>query len=108
MLTLKTEERLLTRLKSLSELELETLLMEFRDHITQNKMSGMVERVFSYESIPDLQSQVKDLSDEVYDLERERDDLQEKCRDAVSSLRGLDLESDNLEDNIEGIIDDLS
>jgi hypothetical protein len=77
MMTLKQEEKLIDRLKGLTELELTALFDELRDHFRREKLSHVFEGV---SDSSDLQHQVWDLEDKIDRLEsklREINDLSE-------------------------------
>ncbi len=103
MLTLKTETRILSKLKSLTELELGALMEELREHLVKNKMSHVLES----EDVPKLYRQIEELQDELSDMESERDDLRQKCDDAACELDSIDLQDETADEQIESIVKDL-
>jgi peptidoglycan hydrolase CwlO-like protein len=103
MLTLKTENRILTRLKSLTEIELQSLFDELRPYLEKNKML----HVLTDENVSELHKEIDNIQEELDDIERERDSLKETCESAATDLDSLDLDADDADEKIQSIISDL-
>jgi hypothetical protein len=78
MITLRQEEKLIERIRSLSELELSSLLKEVSIHIRNNKLDHLVDSTFESEArhslevteneLIDANNRITELDDEVADL----------------------------------------
>jgi hypothetical protein len=90
MLTLKTEEKLINRLKSLSEIELESVLDELYEHLVKNKMLHVANSAFGQDEIDELSHKLDEKTDEFDLVESELDDLKSYTQRAVVILEGID------------------
>lgn len=70
MLTLRSEVKLIDRLKSLSELELSGVMSELHDHLRKNKMMHILENEFRLQN--DI-TRIEELESELSDLERDNE-----------------------------------
>lgn len=68
MLTLRSEVKLIDRLKSLSELELSGVMSELHEHLRKNKMMHILENEFRLQN--DI-TRIEELESELSDLERD-------------------------------------
>jgi len=82
MITVKQQEKLIDRIKSLSELELSAFMEDFAEHIQKNNLIHVVENRFK---IPDYEEDIDELNEEMKELERERDEL----KDTVNKIRNI-------------------
>lgn len=94
MLTLKTEEKLINRLASLTELEFEGVLIEIRDHVFNNKLNHIIENVFQGDTIDELRQERDKLQEEFDDIESELDDLKSFSQKASEILESIDPDGD--------------
>ena len=85
MITLKQEEKLLDRIKSLTELELTTLIQELRDHIIKNDLGHIFNAISDVE---DLRDEIDDLNDKIEKLESENSKLESKL-DEINSISNI-------------------
>lgn len=84
MITLKQEEKLLDRIKALTELELTTLIQELKDHFRKNHLNHV------FDDITDNSY----LQDQVYELEEKVDSLEEKLEEATSDAQHWEDKAD--------------
>lgn len=73
MLTVKQHERLIDKISSLSEIELDALLKDIIDHLRRNNLNHLIQSACD---VDDLEATIDDLSNELQNIKRERDDLQ--------------------------------
>lgn len=77
-ITVRQHEKLIDRIKGLSELDLDQLLRDIAQHLYKNKQEHLINSAFQMD---DQTEQIEDLEKEVYDLEQERDDLQDSLHE---------------------------
>lgn len=97
MITLKQESVLLKKLKSLTELELISVLQEFSDHIRKKNLSDAVQQALD---VDDLRSELKSLERDIEDLEEDKEELESRMQHAISILEDIE----NLDDDVEKLI----
>lgn len=103
MITTKQESVLIKKIKSLTELELQSLFEELADHIRKNNLSEVIQRALD---IDNLREEYDVLERNFNELEEERDDLSDRMRTAWSMLS--ELEIDPLDDELQKEIDKIS
>lgn len=107
MLTLKQETVLIDRIKSLSELELDSLLKEIGQHLRKNNLEHLIDNSFDIETFEDELREAEDRIEELEDYQSKLEDINRIADD----LKDTDeLQEDAYEVLIEGIkeITDLS
>lgn len=67
MTTLKQEEKLIDQLKSLTELELQSLLEELREHIYMNSFQDMVHRALGTDDVLEANEELNEEIDRLND-----------------------------------------
>lgn len=82
MITLKQEEKLIDRLKGLTEIEWTSLMQELRDHLIKNDLGHIFNPV---SDIEDLRGEIDDLNEKVEKLESKNSRLEDKL-DEINSL----------------------
>lgn len=94
MITLKQEEKLIDRLKELTELEMLSILEELSDHIYKNGLHEMASKALD---VFDYREENQELDEEIERLRDEVSDLKEQLEDAEMKLTVNDLtDEDNL------------
>lgn len=83
-MTLKQENKLIDRIKSLSELELTTLIEELRDHFRKNKLNHVFDDV----------TDCSHLQDEINELEEKVESLEEKLEESNSDAQHWEDKAD--------------
>lgn len=91
MITIKQQEKLLGRIKTLSELELEAVFKEICEHLQRNDMRHIIKNVIDPD---DFESEAEELTDTLSDMENERD---EKIDD-LSTIDSICDEAEGIED----------
>jgi peptidoglycan hydrolase CwlO-like protein len=82
MLTVKQHERLIDKIKTLSEIELDGLLKDIVEHLQNNKLNHLL---FSAYGLEDLSDEVDELQERVSELEEERDEL----KDTIDQIKAI-------------------
>lgn len=95
MITLKKQEKIIERLKSLTEMDLKTVLEELRDHINFNEWGDMVNEVFGTD---EAIKEANDLRDEIEELENEM----QKKNDTLFNINVIASKADDIEEFEEG------
>lgn len=78
MITVKQQSKLMERIKSLSELELDSFFKELSEHLRKSEYSHLIDRHFEN---PDLQGKINDLEENRDELEKENEEAEEKLSD---------------------------
>lgn len=94
MITLQEKEKLIDRLKQLTELELLSLFEEFREHVYMNSLQNMIHKALGTD---DVFGDNEELNEEVDRLEDQVSDLKEELEDAEMKALSEDL---TIEDNL--------
>lgn len=100
MITLKKQEKIIERLKSLTEMDLKTVLEELRDHINFNNWGDMVNEVFGTD---DAIQEANNLREEIEALEN---DIEEK-NDTLFNIKVIASKADDIEEYEEESFDEL-
>lgn len=83
MITLNQEESLVDRLKGLTELELQSLFEELREHIYMSSFQDMVHKALGtddvFEANEELEEEIDRLKDEVSDLKEDVENAEMKA-----------------------------
>ena len=77
MITLQKEEKLIDKLCSLTELEIQPILKELREHLYKNKMGHLMED--NLQRVEELEDEVEDLKEEIQGLESTLDEIKMLC-----------------------------
>lgn len=83
---------MIDKIKSLSELEMASLLQEIDTHLTKSGMLHLVDEAFC---VWDLEGEIEDLEEKVANLEIQRDELQDKINDIWAMADDSDIEDDD-------------
>src|SRR5688500_11704885 len=78
MITTRQHEKLIDRIKGLSELELDDLLKDIGQHLRKNKMEHLIDNAFDMD---DHTEQIEELEEDVRELETEKDGLTDKLHE---------------------------
>lgn len=100
MLTLRSEVKLIDRLKSLSELELSGVMSELHEHLIKNKMMHILENEFRLQN--DI-IRIEELESELSDLERDN----ERMNDTLFNIKVIASKADDIEEYEEESFDEL-
>lgn len=98
MITVKQQQKLINRFESLTELEVQSVLVELADFIRKNKYEHLIVDVFSDE-IEDAAREIsseelEDTERELRNIENERDKLKDQMNEITSLCEGVeDIES---------------
>lgn len=79
MITLRQEEKLIDRLKSLSEIELQGVIDELVNHICKNNMEHILTSAFYSDEIRVLENENEKLQDKCYRLEDKLQEIKNLC-----------------------------
>lgn len=79
MITVKQHEKLIDRITSLSEIELDQLLKDIGQHLHKNKLEHLIDAAF----------QLDDQADEIRDLEYDLEELEKQKDKAIDKLDGV-------------------
>lgn len=91
MITLKKQEKIIEKLKSLTEMDLKTVLEELRDHINFNEWGDMVNEVFGTD---DAIKEADNLREEIEELENEM----QKKDDTLFNIKIIASKADDIEE----------
>ena len=93
MITVQQHEKLIDRIASLSELELDSLLKDIGQHLQKNNLEHLIDNAFQVddqaEEIEGLEAEVQELEEKIELLETDRDNLQVKIDEAVDLLEDV-------------------
>lgn len=82
MITVKQHEKLIDRIKSLSELELTSFMEDFAVHIRGNNLTHLIDNSFNLrdqdDEIEDLEHDLEKMERDLEKMEREKEDAEEK------------------------------
>lgn len=110
MITAKHEERLISRISGMSELELESLFEELAERLGKDRKLHVISAAVGSEEIKDLKYEVSELEDKVDELESELDDLRSCAQRATVILEEIDEDDDpdKIKSQVDKAIDILS
>jgi predicted nuclease with TOPRIM domain len=91
MITIRQHDKLINKIKTLSEIELDQLLSDLAEYINKNNLNHLADNAFRFN---DQSDEVASLEDEVDRLE---DKLQEKSNECISIESRVDDAIDVLE-----------
>lgn len=94
MITLEQEKNLIEQLKELTEIELQSLFEELREHIYMSSFQDMVHKALGTDDVFEAN---EELNEEIDELKGELSDLKEELEDAETRLLLNDLTN---EDNL--------
>lgn len=100
MITVKQQEKLIDRIKGLSELELDGFLEELSSHIRKNNLIHLIDSNFN---LNDHAAELEDLERDYRDLETEKD----KLVDDLFDINSLCKRAEDIEEFEEGAFDEL-
>lgn len=100
MITVKQEEKLLDRIKALSELEFSSFLSELSVHIRKNNWGHIIDEYFEIET---FEAENNELQEELEDMTKEKDDM----ADALSEISDLCDEADEFDDDLYDVIEKI-
>lgn len=93
MITLKQESTLIESLKSLTELELQSVFEELAGHIYKYNLSEAVQQALD---VHDFRSEILELEDDIENLKEDKYDYKSKCERAVDALEDLEESLKNI------------
>lgn len=105
MITLKQESVLIKKLKSLTELELISVLDELAEHIYKNNLSDAVEQALD---VHDLKGDIRSLERDIEELQEDISELKNKMREADDVLQDIENLDDDVQKEIDKAIDLLN
>lgn len=84
-------EELLSKVRSLPEIELLEFIQGLGDHLTKNKMEHLIDQVFEVgeEELSEMQNKVNNLEEEISSLEDSRDEWRSTCETAARKLEDI-------------------
>ncbi len=100
MIAVRQQEKLIERIASLSELELDGLLREVAQHLRKNNLEHLINNSFQME---DYTEEIEKLEESLADAERENDEKEDKLREIENICDDVDY----LEEFEEGAFDKL-
>lgn len=104
MITQKQEIKLLERVRSLSELEMQSFIEELIDHLEKHKMLHLIIGNTDYEEeIEKLEDKIEELESEIEDKDNTLEQIQDICSDADEIEEFEESAFDELKDGFKSI-----
>ena len=101
MITVNQEYKIIQKLKSLSEIEFESIIEQLASHIEKNKWRHIVEKYFvDTNALTDLESANDELQSEVDDLEKKIFEIEMLCDEGI----GIDEDDDNAFEELQKVV----